>query len=242
MPLRWSAGSVSPPLPRATAPVYAAPVETIEIATEHGAVSASVHGQGSTVVALGHGAGGDRRVALLVRMADALAEAGRRTVLYNFPYTERKKRVPDRPEVLEATVGAVAAHARSALGASRLVLGGKSMGGRIASQAVAKGLAADALVFLGYPLHAPGRFDALRDKHLPAIAVPMLFVQGTRDAFARPDLLSAVLGALGERATLHSIEGGDHSLAVRQRTGRTAAQVEAEVVATIDEWLSARGL
>jgi uncharacterized protein len=133
-------------------------------------------------------------------------------------------------------------HARQALGASRLVLGGKSMGGRIASQAVAQGLPADGLVFLGYPLHPPGRFDTLRDRHLPTITAPMLFVQGTRDAFARADLLAAVLGGLGERATLHSIEGGDHSFAVPRRTGRAPAQIEAEVAAALGSWLSARGL
>jgi predicted alpha/beta-hydrolase family hydrolase len=136
----------------------------------------------------------------------------------------------------------VAAHARAALGASRLVLGGKSMGGRIASQAVAAGLPADALVFLGYPLHPPGRFDTLRDRHLPAIIAPMLFVQGTRDAFARPDLLAAVLGGLGDRATLHSIEDGDHSFVVPRRTGRAPVQIEAEVAAAIASWLAARGL
>jgi uncharacterized protein len=217
-------------------------METILIATEHGAVSASVQGEGPTVLALGHGAGGDRRAGLLVRLSQALSETGRRVVLYNFPYTEKKKRIPDRPAVLEATVAAVAGHARTALGASRLVLGGKSMGGRIASQAVASGLAADGLVFLGYPLHPPGRFDALRDRHLPAIAVPMLFVQGTRDAFARPDLLAAVLGGLGDRVTLHAIEGGDHSFVVPRGKGRAPAQVEAEVVSAIDGWLSARAL
>jgi uncharacterized protein len=217
-------------------------METIEIATENGAVSASVHGEGKTVLALGHGAGGDRRTGLLLRLADTLAEGGRRVVLHNFPYTEARRRVPDKPAVLEATIAAVAAHARGALGAARLVLGGKSMGGRIASQAVAQGLAAEGLVFLGYPLHPPGRFDTLRDKHLPAITAPMLFVQGTRDAFARPDLLAAVLARLGDRATLHSIEDGDHSFAVPRRTGRTPAQIEAEVASTIASWLTARGL
>src|SRR4029078_3321069 len=138
---------------------------------------------------------------LLVRLADTLAEGGRRVVLHNFPYTEARRRVPDKPAVLEATIAAVAAHARGALGASRLVLGGKSMGGRIASQSVAQGLAADGLVFLGYPLHPPGRFDTLRDRHLHGITAPMLCGQGTRDAFARPDLLAAVLGGLGDRAT-----------------------------------------
>ena len=217
-------------------------MDTIEIPIGQGAVSASVHGEGRTLLALGHGAGGDRRTGLLVRLADTLAEGGRRVVLHNFPYTEARRRVPDKPAVLEATIAAVAAHARGALGASRLVLGGKSMGGRIASQAVAQGLAADGLVFLGYPLHPPGRFDTLRDRHLHAITAPMLFVQGTRDAFARPDLLAAVLGGLGDRATLHSIEDGDHSFAVPRRTGRSAAQIEAEVSSAIVSWLTARGL
>jgi predicted alpha/beta-hydrolase family hydrolase len=116
------------------------------------------------------------------------------------------------------------------------------MGGRIASQAVAQGLPADGLVFLGYPLHPPGRFDTLRDRHLPAITAPMLFVQGTRDAFARADLMAPVLGGLGDRATLHSIEGGDHSFAVPRRTGRTPAQIEAEVAAALVSWLGAHGL
>ena len=217
-------------------------MDTIEIPTERGVVSASVHGEGKTVLALGHGAGGDRRTGLLLRLAKTLADGGRRVVLHNFPYTEARRRVPDKPAVLEATIAAVAAHAREALGASRLVLGGKSMGGRIASQAVAQGLVAEGLVFLGYPLHPPGRFDALRDKHLPSITAPMLFVQGTRDAFARPDLLATVLHGLGDRATLHSIEGGDHSFAVPRRTGRAPAQIEAEVASAIVSWLAARGL
>jgi predicted alpha/beta-hydrolase family hydrolase len=217
-------------------------MDTIQIPSEAGAVSASVHGEGKTVLALGHGAGGDRRTGLLVRLAGTLAEGGRRVVLHNFPYTEARRRVPDKPAVLEATIAAVAAHARGALGASRLVLGGKSMGGRIASQAVAQGLGAEGLVFLGYPLHPPGRFDTLRDQHLPAIIAPMLFVQGTRDAFARPDLLATVLRGLGERATLHSIADGDHSFAVPRRTGRAPAQIEAEVAAAIVSWLTARGL
>jgi predicted alpha/beta-hydrolase family hydrolase len=217
-------------------------MDTIEIPTGQGAVSASVHGEGKTVLALGHGAGGDRRTGILLRLANALAAGGRRVVLHNFPYTEARRRVPDKPAVLEATVSAVAGHARAALGASRLVLGGKSMGGRIASQAVAAGLPVDALVFLGYPLHPPGRFDTLRDRHLPAIIAPMLFVQGTRDAFARPDLLASVLGGLGDRATLHSIENGDHSFAVPRRMGRAPAQIESEVAAAIASWLAARGL
>lgn len=207
------------------------------------AVTASVFGaaRARTAVVLGHGAGGDRRTPFLMRLAEALAASGRGVLLYNFPYTERGGRRPDPPALLEETAAAVHEAARVALGAERLVGGGKSMGGRIASQAVAKGAPADALVFLGYPLHPPGKPGQLRDAHLPAVAAPMLFVEGTRDAFARWDLLTAVLERLGPRATLHRVEGGDHSFAVPRRTGRTNAEVEREIHAAIVAWLAAGG-
>jgi uncharacterized protein len=214
----------------------------IRIPAGDASVTASVHGSGGTVVALGHGAGGDRTTPFLRRVADGLASSGRAVVLYNFPYTDARRRAPDTPEVLEATARAVAEHARASLGARRVVLGGKSMGGRIASQAVAKGVAADGLLFLGYPLHPPGRPETLRDRHLPAIRVPMLFVQGTRDTFARWDLLQAVIGRLGPLATLHRVEEADHSFRVPKRTGRTTADVEAEIVEASLGWLAASGL
>ncbi len=207
-----------------------------------GTVGASVFGEGTTAVLLGHGAGGDRQAPLLVRCAEGLAGSGRQVVLYNFPYTEAGRRVPDPPARLEETASSVGDYARAALGAKRIVHGGKSMGGRIASQAVAKGAPADALVFLGYPLHPPGRFAQLRDRHLAAVACPMLFVQGTRDAFAREDLLEPLIGRLGARATWHRVEGGDHSFAVTRASGRRAADVEAEVLGVITAWLAARGL
>jgi hypothetical protein len=207
------------------------------IGTPAGEVSASVHGEGGTVLVLGHGAGGSRRQPALVRLADALAGAGRRVVLYNFPYSDERKRRPDPPGLLESTTRAVGDYARTALGAERLVHGGRSMGGRIASQVVAAGAPADGLVFLAYPLHPPGQPDRLRDRHLPQIEVPMLFVQGTRDAFARPDLLEAVLLRLGSRARLFSVVGGDHSFAVPKSSGRTPADVEAEIVSAVRGWL-----
>ena len=210
--------------------------------TPSGAVSASLHGSGERVVALGHGAGSTRTYPALVALAEAIAASGRLCVLYNFPYTEAGGRRPDAPEVLEATTRAVADHARQALGARTLVLGGRSMGGRIASQAVAKGVIADGLVFLAYPLHPPGRPQQLRDKHLAAVLAPMLFVQGTRDDFARADLLEAVLARLGDRATLHSVPGGDHSFGVLIRSGRTPEQVREEVHGTVLGWLDTRGL
>jgi len=196
----------------------------------------------ATAVVLGHGAGGNRRNPFLIAFADALAASGRQAVVYNFPYTEAGRGRPDPPEVLEGATRAVADHVRATLGARRVVLGGKSMGGRIASQVVASGTPAEGLVFLGYPLHPPGRPDTLRDRHLPRITAPMLFVQGTRDAFARWDLLLALLERLGPTAELHRIEDGDHSFAVRKRTGTTAREVEAGVHRAVLDWLDAHGL
>ena len=200
-------------------------------------VGVSVHGDGETAVVLAHGAGGNRRTPLLVTVAEGLAAAGHRVVLTNFPYTEDKRRVPDPSALLEATIDAVAAYAEGTLGARRVVLGGKSMGGRMASQLVARGRPAAGLVFLGYPLHPPGRVESLRDAHLGRIAPPMLFVQGTRDALARWDLMEAVAARL-PGATLHRVEDGDHSFRVLKRTGRTAPQVEADIVSAITSWLA----
>lgn len=205
-------------------------------------VGASLHGEGPTVVVLGHGAGGTRRSPAMLAAAEAIAGSGRRALLYNFPYTDRGGRRPDPPEMLEATTRAVGEFARAELGARRLVHGGRSMGGRIASQAVAKGASCDGLVFLAYPLHPPGKPDVLRDRHLPDVAAPMLFVQGTRDDFAHWDLLTAVLARLGPRATLHAVEGGDHSFKVRKKDGRTQAAVDAEVHGAVRAWLDERGL
>jgi uncharacterized protein len=217
-------------------------MDEIAIQMDGGRVSASVHGQGTTVVVLGHGAGSTRRTPGLLALAEALAASGRRALLYNFLYSEHGSGPPDPPAVLEATTAAVGQYARTGLGAARLVHGGRSMGGRIASQAVAKGAAADALVFLGYPLHPPRQYDKTRDRHLPDVPAPMLFVQGTRDEFSRWDLLTAVLARLGDRATLHPVEAADHSFKVLKRSGRTAAEVEAEVHGAVLSWLSARGL
>jgi predicted alpha/beta-hydrolase family hydrolase len=214
----------------------------LQIPIGDGTVSASVHGQGDTAVILGPGAGGNRHTPLLVRLAEALAVSGRCTVLYNFPYTEARRRIPDRPEILEATTQGVGAFARARLGARHVVLGGKSMGGRIASQAVAHGAPADGLAFLGYPLHPPGKTEQLRTAHLVEVRVPMLFVQGTRDAFARWDLLEAALASLGERARLVRVEGGDHSFKVPRGGGGKPPDVEADISRAMQDWLAEMGL
>ncbi|MCG6919526.1 MAG: alpha/beta fold hydrolase [Acidobacteria bacterium] len=201
--------------------------------------SASLHGAGSTVVVLGHGAGGNRRTPMLVALAEALAGSGRAALLYNFPYAERGGRRPDPPRILEATAREAAEVALARTGADRVVMGGRSMGGRIASQVVAAGARADGLVFLAYPLHPPGRPETRRDAHLPAIAAatPMLFVQGTRDAFAREDLLLGLVERLGTRVELHRVESADHSFRVLKRSGRTADDVLDEVRAALRAWL-----
>ena len=204
-------------------------------------VTASLHGSGETALVLGHGAGGNRRAPFLVRCAEAVAASGRRVLLHNFPYSESRRKLPDPAEVLEETTRAAVQTAAS-LGAARVVAGGKSMGGRIASQAVASGLRVDGLVFLGYPLHPPGRTERLRDRHLDAIEVPMLFLQGTRDAFARWDLIEAVAARLGNRATLVRVEDADHSFVVPKRSPRGAREVEAGLFQEILGWLGARGL
>jgi predicted alpha/beta-hydrolase family hydrolase len=179
---------------------------------------------------------------MLVSLAEALAGSGRAAVLYNFPYAERGAKRPDPPAVLEAATRAAARLALDVPGVRRVVHGGRSMGGRIASQVVAGGERADGLAFFGYPLHPPGRFERLRDAHLPRIVAPMLFVQGTRDAFAREDLLISLLGRLGPRAELARVAAADHSFAVQKRSGRTPDDVLAEVTRTLLGWLSRHGL
>lgn len=217
-------------------------MDEIRLEVEGRGISASVHGAGSTCVVLGHGAGGTRQTPSLVRLAEALAASGRRAVLYNFPYAEAGAGRPDPNARLEAATAAVGAYAAERLGARRLVHGGRSMGGRIASQVVAGGAPAAGLVFLAYPLHPPGRSEQRREAHLPSIEAPMLFVQGTRDAFAQWDLLQALLARLGERAALEAIEGGDHSFGVPKRGGRSASTVEGQVQAAVLRFLEAHGL
>ena len=216
-------------------------VREVEIPAQGFSVTASVHGEGATALILGHGAGGSRRTPFLVHLADAVAASGRCAVLYNFRYTDERRRIPDKPDVLEQTTAAVGDYARTALGARHVVHGGKSMGGRIASQAVAKGMPASGLAFLGYPLHAPGKTEHLRDRHFPDVKVPMLFVQGTRDAFARWDLLETLLGSLGPRARLVRVEGGDHSFVVPKGSGRTASDVQDEIARALAAWLDDHG-
>lgn len=163
---------------------------------------------------LAHGAGAGMDHPFLAGFCRAIAEARVATVRFNFPYVERGRRAPDREPALRATWMAVVDAIGTEVPARPVLVGGKSLGGRIASMCVADGMAADALVFLGYPLHPPGKPDRLRAEHLERIGVPMLFVEGTRDPFAQPDRLDVVLARLGTLATLERVDGGDHSFRV----------------------------
>ena len=204
------------------------------IVTTAGDAAAST---GTTVV-LAHGAGSNMRNPFLGALAADLAAHGVSTVRFNFPYTQRGERVPDRAPILEACYRAVLEQVRADrdLRAGRLVIGGKSMGGRMASHLAAAGERVQGLLLLGYPLHPAGKPDQLRAVHLSRISAPMLFLTGTRDALCRLDLLQSVLGEV-PNATLHVIEDGDHSFAVRKRSGRDAAAVWREIAQTSIDWL-----
>jgi uncharacterized protein len=193
---------------------------------------------------LGHGAGAGQDSPFMVRCAADLAARGIDAVTFNFVYSERGGRLPDRNDRLEACYRAVIATMREepALAGARLAIGGKSMGGRIASQVAAAGDAGDlaGLVFLGYPLHPPGKPERLRSAHLPRIAAPMLFVQGARDSFGAPDELAPIIADLAPRAELYTVAGGDHSFKVRKSDGLSQAEAENAVQDKVERWLRQR--
>ena len=199
-------------------------------------------GRARAAIVLGHGAGGDMTNAFLSAVHEGLAARGALVLKFNFAYTEARRRVPDPPARLLATYRAAVAwlDAQPAARGLPRILGGKSMGGRIASHVVAEGAPADGLLFLGYPLHPAGQPGKLRDAHLPRVKAPMLFVTGTRDPLCDLALLEPVLERLGPRARLARIEDGDHSFHVRKSSGRDDAAALAEVIAVAGEWLGRR--
>ena len=187
---------------------------------------------------LAHGAGAGMRHPFLESIAQGLAERSIATLRYQFLYMERRSRRPDPPAVAAATVRAAVAEAARVAPGLPLIAGGKSFGGRMTSTAQAEDAlpGVRGLVFLGFPLHPPGRPDDKRAAHLAQVRIPMLFLQGDRDEFADLKLLRPMVKQLGERATLHLVEGGDHSFHVLKRSGRTDVEVMAELVATIVAW------
>jgi len=229
----------------------------LSVVLDRGSTTALVYGAsadsrvGATLV-LAHGAGAPQQSTFMVEFARGLSARGVNVVTFNFLYTEQKRRVPDRTAVLDACYRAVVATVREhpALGRNRIFIGGKSMGGRIATH-----LAADAgkdhalripdpgsripltgVILLGYPLHPPGKPEQLRASHLPNIRVPMLFVQGERDTFGTPAELRPILDGLKAEATLHVVARGDHSLAPSRRKDDIAAAY-GEVQKVIVDWV-----
>jgi hypothetical protein len=194
-----------------------------------------------TAVIVAHGAGNDMNNPLLVSFCENLAAAGYLAVRFNFPYKEHGRKAPDRPELLELAWQRVLHFIKEKSGQSlsRIFLAGKSMGGRIASEMLAKGsLASAGIIFLGYPLHPAGNKEKLRDKHLPLIQVPMLFFAGTRDSLCDQDLLKGVLRRLGAQAELEVIEGADHSFNLPKASALTGGQVYEKIARRSIQWIS----
>lgn len=193
------------------------------------------------LMVLAHGAGAGMQHAFMNRMAQALLDTGVATLRFQFPYMERKRKPPDRQPVLIATIARVAAVAATLARGRPVFVGGKSMGGRMASIAAAEGLlpGVRGLVFFGFPLHPAGKASRDRADHLTSVEMPMLFLQGTRDRLAEPALIEAVCSELGARATLRQFAGADHSFAYLKSAGRTDADVDAEIAATVRAFVTA---
>lgn len=215
-----------------------------DIELEHGETVGSVwalpdgfrRGQSDAAV-LAHGAGSDMNQRFIRFFHEGLARAGLLAVRFNFPYKEKGRKAPDPAPKLESCFRRVLGEVRREARPRRLFAGGKSMGGRIASHLAAQGEAIDGLFLLGYPLHPPNRPDRPRTDHLGAIRCPTLFVQGSRDALCRLDLLGEALEKLAPKPELHVVEGGDHSFKTPKRSGTTEAETLESVLEILKEWL-----
>jgi predicted alpha/beta-hydrolase family hydrolase len=190
------------------------------------------------MLVLAHGAGAGMSHAFMEALAEELAEVQVATLRYQFPYMEERRGVPDRPKVLTATVAAAVRAAKEVAPGLRLLAGGKSMGGRMSSQAAAEGFLNEVrgLVFFGFPLHPPKQPGTKRAEHLSKVAMPMLFLQGTRDALADLRLLRPICKALGARATLQVVETADHSFHVLKKSGRNDQEVLRELAVATAAW------
>ena len=212
----------------------------LRIPTPHGDVDtiAMLPTGAAWLYVLAHGAGAGMRHHFMEAIAGRLADNAVGTLRYEYPYMSAGSKRPDPAPKNEAVTRAVCEYAAREFPNLRLCAGGKSMGGRMTSQAQAAAPLArtEALVFLGFPLHAPGRPAVARGEHLQRVTVPMLFFQGTRDTLADLTLLEPICKAL-DRATLHIVDGADHSFAVLKRSGRTADEVLDEIAETTVSWL-----
>jgi predicted alpha/beta-hydrolase family hydrolase len=194
--------------------------------------------QARWMLVFAHGAGAGMRNTFMDIMAATLAARGIATFRYHFPYMEAKTRRPDPRAILLATVRSAAGKARELAPDLPLIAGGKSMGGRMTSGAASEGLleGVRGLVFFGFPLHPPGAPSTERADHLADVNLPMLFLQGDRDAFADLSLLKPVCKKLGRRATLHIVDSADHSFHVPKASGKSDGEVLGELAAVVGDW------
>jgi predicted alpha/beta-hydrolase family hydrolase len=197
----------------------------------------SIGADEGVVFVCAHGAGGNMNDRGLVQTANALRERGLGVVRFNFLYKEKKSGRPDAMPRLKECFSAVVARAREELAPKTLIIGGRSMGGRAGSMLAAEGFGCDGLLLLAYPLHPPGKPDQLRDAHLPAIKVPVICFNGTRDPFCTPSLMEEVLKRVTTDWEMHWVEGADHSFHVPKSSGRTDAQVLAEIGDAAQAWV-----
>jgi uncharacterized protein len=190
-------------------------------------------------VVLAHGAGAGMKHPFMAAVANGLADRAIATLRYQFPYMEAGSKRPDSPRVAQATVRAAVEEARRLLPGAALFAGGKSFGGRMTSQAQADSPLPEVrgLAFLGFPLHPAGKPSEARAEHLSRVMVPMLFLQGTRDALAEPALIERVVARLGERATLEAFAEADHSFHVPAKTGRKDPEVLGELLDGLAAWI-----
>jgi len=196
----------------------------------------SVTAEQGIVFVCAHGAGGNMNDRGMLALAHALRSRGIGVVRFNFLYKERGSGRPDAMPRLKECFTAVVERARQELQPKTLLIGGRSMGGRAASMLAAEGFVCDGLLLLAYPLHPPGQPDKLRDAHLPAIRMPVLCLNGTRDAFARRDLMDAALKTVKTKWKMHWLEGADHSFHVLKSSGRADAEVLVEIANAAEAW------
>lgn len=200
----------------------------------------ALHAPTGSLFVCAHGAGGHMADRGLLAVTERLRGRGLDVVRFNFLYRAQGRARPDPMPRLTACIAAVASHARREAAPERLILGGRSMGGRAASMLAADGFACDALLLLAYPLHPAGQPEKLRDAHLARIGAPVLCLNGTRDTLCRPDLMERAVARLN-RWTMHWLEGADHSFSVLKRSGRSGADVLEEVADAYVAWQAGLG-
>ncbi len=220
---------------------FTIPVQNAKIPEVSAVFDAPTSPERKSAILLAHGAGFSMDAPWMQTVASGLAQRGFVVLRFNYPYRERavreeRQRPPDKAEILEHAHTRALRALEERIGEHRILLAGKSMGGRMATHLAAKGENAAGLVLLGYPLHPPGRQEKVRSEHFPAIAQPALFLQGTRDKLCDLELLQEKLTSFGGTATVEIIDGADHSFHVPKSSGRTDAEVLESMLDRIATW------